>query len=194
MAENTYNLNSVWKATSSNKDSLTLSAFNGRMGLTVWQANERSPSVKFPLCPEAVQALRNAAIAIRDSKGPAKEPLQQTKYNQDTKSFDKIAQFMLIRDERGAVTIEVSGVGISPSIVFNIKAPGSFNIGGDGLSAVDRSNLTLDALIDILQQAPTIAALSTFNQQPRPAGGQQRGGNGGGGGGGQRSNQDDMPF
>lgn len=165
MAENRYNLGSRWSAKSQTNESLTLGAFNGRSQFTVWRS-DRSKVFQCSLSPSGVCAIKSIIRKLLASKGEFKEPYRLQEWDRDSKSYKITEQLLFIRDNRGLINIELSGPNIKPAIVFNVKAEGYFNLGGDGLSAVDRANLSLEALLDQLNSAAVITALSTFNTPP----------------------------
>lgn len=163
----------LWSAKTKERDAtLQLTIFNRRLQWTVWGPNGGKPLLSCPMGGAATEFLIRILNDLLDCKGPYKEPFKQVKWNGDTKQWEVIAQLLFIRDERGAITAEATGSGFQ-KMVFEIKAPGGFNGGGDGLSMTDRGNFEVSSLLSILEQSPTILAISTFNQPP------QRGGSGG---------------
>lgn len=195
MAENAFYLGTLWSSFSTNKDRLTLGTFGNKLQLSVWLTGERKPAVSMSLGPAATRGLRQILKVVMESKEPIKRAYYKPEYIRETKTFETVAQFLIIKDEKGAVSVEVSGKAVRPSVSFPVKAPTNFNMGADGLSLADKCTLELEGLIDILDNAAVIRAISTYNNPPTAFGGKGGGNSRGGGssGGDRRQDDDEAP-
>jgi len=180
MAENTYNLNGLYKLRSeSGQSTLQFNCFNGNTSLAVFRGEFGSGNKPTSITINAVARKMLIDIMTEVLKGApgSKQPLIFKKWNNDIKKREVANILTVGKDENNVIYIEVKAGNNAPE-KFPLKGDKNLERSAEVDSDGSRSKTEAEALLAFMRiHWETASLLSRFNMTPMSYGGKKGGGN-----------------
>lgn len=180
MAENTYNLNGLYKLRSeSGQSTLQFNCFNGTTSLAIFKGEFGSGNkpISIVINPIARKMLIDVLGEVMKGAPGAKQPIIFKKWNPDTKKREVVNIICPGKDENNVIYIEIKNGNGAPE-KFPLKGDKNLEKSAEVDSDGTRSKYETEALLSFMRvHWETASLLSRFNMTPMSYGGKKGGGN-----------------
>lgn len=157
-----FDFNRIWVTRNEAGDSLSLSAFNGRISLVLFKKGSGKPDVKVAAPIPFLLRWKSILKELITANPGTKVPFVVMKYDPNTKQSTKDVNIIFAKDEKNCYYIEMQTARVAP-VRFNLRGSGMYSDGSNPMTDEGRSLIGLQELTYVLQnEIPLARMLSTY--------------------------------